>query len=458
MLLVLFISCRNTRINRQLTGDDLSKASDRVFLDSLQHRTFLYFWDEANPNNGLIRDRAPTPSFSSIAATGFGLTADVIGVSRGYVSREQSAKRVLTTLKFFWTAPQGSSAVGMTGYKGFFYHFLDMDTGERYQKVELSTIDTTWLLAGILSCQSFFDGNTPVEQQIRALADSIYDRVNWQWALNNKNAVSMGWHPESGFLSAQWKGYNEGMMLVILGLGSPTHPLDSTAWKTWTSTYDWGSYYGYSMVQFGPLFGHQYSQMYIDFRKIQDAYMRNKGIDYFENSRLATMAQQAYGKANPYHFTGYSGQVWGLTACDGPGNQSENVGDTTIQFMGYSARGAAANYHVDDGTIAPTAAGGSIPFAPDICIAALRSMYNKYGSQLWGKYGFKDAFNPTFTFNGNGPMGWVDKDYIGIDQGPIEIMIQNYRNGMVWNLMKKNPYIINGLKKAGFTGGWLSGK
>ncbi len=448
ILLLLFISvspvgCRNEKI--PTTQND-------VFLDSLSKDTFHYFWDLANPENGLIPDRWPTPSFSSIASTGFGLTSYLVGVERGYITREQAALRVLTTLRFFQGAPKGDSVAGVTGNHGFFYHFIDMNTGLRFQQVELSTIDTGLLIAGILSCQTYFDKENETEKEIRSLADNLYKDVEWDWAMNGKETMSMGWHPERGFLNASWQGYNEGMILYIMGLASPTHPINSETWTGWTKTYQWATYYGQEHVNFGPLFGHQYSHMFIDYRGIKDAFMNEKGIDYFENSRRATYANRQYCISNPGGWIGYGANIWGLTACDGPGNELKS--NPNISFMGYSARGAAQWYTQDDGTIAPTAAGGSIPFAPEICIAALKEMNKKFGNKLYGKYGFKDAFNSSII-NKDGTQGWIDNDYIGIDQGPIVIQIENYRNGFVWELMKKNPYIIEGLKKAGFNGGWL---
>jgi hypothetical protein len=266
----------------------------------------------------------------------------------------------------------------------------------------------------------------------------------------------MGWRPEKGFIEAKWIGYNEAMVLLIMAMGSPTHPIPDNAWEVWTSEYNWADWYGYQHVNFGPLFGHHYSHMFIDFREIQDAYMREKGIDYFENSRRATYAQQAYANENPKNFKGYSEEVWGLTACDGPGWAEHEWQGQKMTFRAYSARGTAADYEVDDGTIAPTATGGSIPFAPEICIPALKAMHDIYGEQLYQEYGFLDSFNPTFTWGEGNENGWFDDDYLGIDQGPIVVMIENHRTGLIWDIMKKNPYILEGLKKAGFTGGWLA--
>jgi hypothetical protein len=340
-----------------------------------------------------------------------------------------------------------------------------MSTGYRYQQVELSTIDTALLLAGILFAQSYYDGTDSTERQIRSLADSIYLRVDWQWAVSrppDSPAVSMGWHPETGFINASWIGYNEGMILNILALGSPTHPADSATWSKWVSGYQWGTYYGQTFIQFAPLFGHQYSHVWIDFRNIGDAFTRGHGIDYFENSRRATLAQRAYAVANTGGWLGYGGNSWGLTACDGPANKTLTLGGKSRQFHTYFARGAALGDERDDGTLCPTAAGGAVPFAPEFAIPALLAMRSTYGNHLYSTYGFLDAFNPTFTASGqqetgtvDAKLGWFDVDYLGIDQGPILAMIENYRTGFVWQVMRKNAHVIQGLKRAGFTGGWL---
>ncbi|MGH7545955.1 MAG: glucoamylase family protein, partial [Gemmatimonadota bacterium] len=354
-------------------------------------------------------------------------------------------------------------STGIAGYRGFFYHFLDNATGLRYQTVELSTIDTSLLLAGILFCQAYFDGAGADEVAIRAYADSIYRRVEWTWAQPRPPRVAMGWRPESQFIAADWQGYNEAMILYILALGSPTYPVDPAAWSAWTSTYAWGSFHGQPHVGFEPLFGHQYSHVWIDFRGIRDAYMAGRGIDYFENSRRATYAQRAYATENPDDWVGYSSEIWGLTASDGPANTTLTIDGRTREFHTYFARGASFTRIVDDGTIAPTAAAGSIPFAPEITVPALVAMREKYGDAMFTDYGFFDAFNATFTDASAAThgrvdpvLGWVDTDYIGIDHGPIVAMIENYRTGLVWDVMKRNPYIVAGLERAGFTGGWLA--
>ncbi|HUG41633.1 MAG TPA: glucoamylase family protein [Longimicrobiales bacterium] len=436
--------------------------ADLAFLDTLQERTFRWFVAYTNPENGLTRDRAPRPSFASVAAVGFALTAWPIGVERGWMSREEARDRVLSTLRFFWTAPQGPAPAGMTGHRGFFYHFLDMETGHRFERVELSTIDSALLLAGMLVCHEYFDGSDAGEAEIRALADSIYRRVDWSWARPRAPLVAMGWTPEEGFHGWDWRGYNEAMLLYVLALGSPTHPVEPAAWEAWTETYRWGTFHGEPHLGFGPLFGHQYSHVWIDFRGIRDAYMRGRGIDYFENSRRALRSQRAYAIANPGGWRGYGAELWGLTASDGPLDTVMVVDGVERRFHTYWARGASFTGLTDDGTLVPTALGGSIPFDPAITVPSLRAMRERFGAHLWGEYGFLDAFNPTLrepvrTQHGHvvPGVGWFDGDYLGIDQGPIVAMIENHRTGLVWRLLRGSPYIVEGLRRAGFTGGWL---
>ncbi|HKR64546.1 MAG TPA: glucoamylase family protein [Thermoanaerobaculia bacterium] len=431
-------------------------------MDDVQHRTFNFFWETANPENGLVPDRWPTPSFSSVAAVGFGLAAYGIGAEHGWVTREAAAQRVLTTLSFFLNAKQGDAAAGMTGYRGFYYHFLDMKTGERFKDVELSTIDTTLFLAGALFCQSYFDRDNAAEREIRDLAEQLYTRAEWSFFLERPPLVSMGWTPEGGLHDWDYIGYNEAMILYILAIGSPTHPISPKAWNAYTATYKWETFYGQEHVNFAPLFGHQYSHMWIDFRGIRDHYMRAKGIDYAENARRATYAQRAYAIDNPMKWRGYGENLWGFTACDGPIDAFLDINGTKRQFYTYAARGAAAHEIRDDGTIAPTAAISSIALAPEIAQPAMESMYKNWGEHIYKQYGFIDSFNPTLNFETKVQMGhvipgvtWVDHDYLGIDQGPIVAMIENHRSGLVWNTMKKNEHVRLGLRRAGFTGGWL---
>ncbi|HNX97274.1 MAG TPA: glucoamylase family protein [Candidatus Aminicenantes bacterium] len=450
---------RAVRLPRQrLTAHRLSP----LLLD-IEQRTFRFFWETANPTNGLIPDRWPTPSFASVAAVGFGLAAYPVGVDHGWITREEATGRVLTTLRFFSNAPQGPEPAGRTGYRGFFYHFLDMQTGARFEHVELSTVDTAWFVAGALTCQMFFDGDSAAEREIRELADSIYRRVEWTWAQPRPPLVSMGWTPEDGQHNLDWRGYDESMMVYVLGLGSPTFPIAAEAWPTFCSSYQWRAYYGFEHVNFAPLFGHQYTQVFVDFRGIRDAYTRDKGIDYFENSRRATLAQRAYATDNPSGWKDYGANVWGLTACDGPLDVILDVNGIPRRFFTYAARGASGVEVRDDGTIAPWAALASMPFAPEVVVPAIEEMHRRWGEHIVGQYGFWDAFNPTFTFPGVTPhhgkivpgVVWVDGDVLGIDQGPALLMLENYRSDLIWRLLRRHPAIVQGLRRAGFSGGWL---
>ncbi|MBC6995022.1 glucoamylase family protein [Neolewinella lacunae] len=458
LLLLVVLACQRPPSDPASEGGSAGRVGmDRAFsVDELQRRTFNYFWETALPGNYQIPDRWPTRRFSSIAATGFGLSAYLVGSERGYVSREAAAERTLLTLEKLWSLPQGDAPGGVAGYKGLFYHFLTNDEALRYKNVELSTIDSGLLMAGVLSAQSYFADNNSTETRIRALADSLYRRVEWDWALNAAGRLSMGWHPEKGYIPADWNGYNEAMILLVLALGSPTHPVPDNAWEKWTEDYEWAEFQGQEHLNFSPLFGHQYSHMYIDFRGIQDAYMRSHGSDYFQNSRKATLANRAYCMENPRGFVGYGPLEWGLTACDGPASLDTLYRGQPVRFFTYRARGASALHVVDDGTIAPTAAGGSVPFAPAETLAALEHMWTTHYDSLVGPYGFKDAYNLSYTYDATRPGGWFDVDYLGIDQGPILIQIENHRSELLWNLMKKNPYIRRGLERAGFTGGWLA--
>jgi len=444
---------------------DPVKDGDPV-VNNLERRTFRFFWDTTDKQTGLAPDRWPTPSFASIAAVGFALTAYVVGAERGYVSRGSARTRTLRTLRFFEALPQGPDETGKAGYKGFYYHFLDMKTGQRFGTSELSTVDTALLLGGVLLAQTYFDRDTRSEREIRELAGKIYGRVEWTWAQNRPSAISHGWRPETGFLRFDWRGYNEAMLLYLLALGSPTYPVEPDAWQEWVETYknSWGKFSSQEFLSFGPLFGHQYSHVWIDFRGIQDDYMRAKGIDYFENSRRAAYAHREYARTNPMRWRGYDSEIWGLSASDGPTDTVQIFNGEERGFFSYAGRGTAAPHILDDGTIAPTAAVASIAFAPEIVIPTIRAFRARYGEHLYQKYGFLDAVNPSFTFV-NTPLrhgkiidnvGWVAEDYLGIDQGPIVAMIENYRSGLIWSIMQRNPHIRRGLERAGFTGGWLS--
>lgn len=455
---------------------------DPVLAD-LHRRTFDFFWATSNPANGLAPDNWPDPKFCSIAATGFALTANCIGAASGYVPRAAAAARTLTTLRTFWNGPQGDATGGVIGHHGFFYHFLHMDSALRYGNVELSSIDTSLFLMGALSAAAYFDGADPAEAEIRRLGIALYERVDWTFMAHDNGLISMGWHPEPklpghdarGLLERNWDRYNEGMMVNLLALGSPTHPAPPRNWPAWIASVDgtWGPNFGEPHLGFSPLFGHQYSHCWYDFRGIADAYMRRRGSDYFINSHRATVAQRNYAIRNPGGFRDYGGDVWGLTACRGPGDVSATLHGRAIEFRGYGARGPQTGdgESFDDGTIAPTAGVSSVAFAPEICVPLIHQLRRRYGHDIYGRYGFTDAFNPSFPRALTPPeggvrrrAGWVAETYLGIDQGPILALLENHRSGLIWDRVCRGattgPIIKRGLKTAGFTavapaGAWL---
>ena len=428
------------------------KPAVAMELEKLQRDTFSYFLHETNPANGLVIDKTAPDWPASIAATGLALSGYPVAVERGFITRDAAIDRVLATLRFFWNSRQGPEP-DTTGYHGFYYHFLDMQTGRRVWQCELSTVDSAILLAGALTAGVYFDADAANEQEICRLADALYRRVDWRWAQNNGVTVTHGWKPESGFLRWRWEGYDEALVLYILGLGSPTHPLPASSYAGWVSTYEWEKNYDYEYLYAGPLFTHQISHVWIDFRGIQDAFMRDKGIDYFENSRRATYVQQQYAIANPLKFAGYSRDCWGITASDGPGPDTIKLQGIERRFFDYVGRGVP--YGPDDGTIAPWAVVTSLPFAPEIVLPAIDYLVHEVALKAGNPYGFKATFNQTYPHKSHNPYGWISPWHYGINQGPINPMIENYRTGLVWQLMRNCPYIVNGLRQAGFTGGWL---
>ena len=420
-------------------------------MNMLQREAFDYFVQEVNPVNGLIADKTQPGSPASIAAVGFALSAYPVGIERGFMTHAAGVRRTLATMRFFYDSVQ-SVAADATGYKGFYYHFLDMFTGRRAWKCELSTIDTALLLAGMLTAAEYFSCDGAEEAEIRDLADALYSRTDWNWARNGEATVTHGWKPRSGFLRWRWQGYNEALILYLLGLGSPTHPLPVESYRRWTETYDWRKFYGHEYLHAGPLFIHQFSHSWIDFRGIQDEYMRGKHSDYFENSRRATHIQRLYAIANPGRFVGYGEDCWGVTASDGPGPATLLIEGTKRRFFGYKARGAPEG--PDDGSLSPWAVAASLPFAPDIVQPALQ-YFETLKLRENDTYGFKATFNATIAERAVRTPVWVSPFHFGINQGPAVLMLENHRTGLVWNLMRKNPRLIAGLRRAGFSGGWL---
>ena len=432
-----------------MSGKQPSIEADLV---KLQHDSFKYFLHEANPANGLVIDKTAANWPASIAATGLALAAYPVGVERGFMTRVAAIERTLATLRFFCNSPHGPEP-DATGFRGFYYHFLDMQTGRRAWQCELSTVDTAFLLAGALTAGVYFSAATPEDQEIRTLADTLYRRADWQWARNGGATVTHGWKPESGFLKYRWEGYDEALLLYVLGLGSPTFPLPEESYSAWASTYKWRQCYGQEYLYAGPLFTHQLSHVWIDFRGIQDAFMRGKDVDYFENSRRATFVQQQYAIDNPLKFHGYGSHCWGITASEGPGPGTIKVNGIERTFFDYVGRGVP--YGPDDGTVAPWAIVASLPFAPEIVLPSLHYCIHQAKLTELNPYGFKASYNPTYPGTSRTPHGWVSSWHFGINQGPVILMIENYRTGLLWEWMRNCPYIASGLRRAGFRGGWL---
>jgi hypothetical protein len=425
----------------------INNATDDAMLHQLQRETFEYFVKEANPANGLVKDTSRRGAPGSIAAVGLALTAYPVGVERSFMSRAHAVERTLATLRFFWNSTQGTGPEA-TGYKGFYYHFLSLKTGRRVWKCELSTIDTGLLLAGALVAAAYYDRNTGAEREIRDLADGLYLRADWQWARAGAAALNHGWKPGrgKGFLKYRWEGYNEALLLYILGLGSPTHPLPEQSYAAWSAGFQWERHFGQEYLYAGPLFIHQLPQVWLDLRGIRDHSMREKGTDYFENSRKATLVQQQYAIENPKKFPRYAENCWGITASGGPGSYRRRIDGVPRRFFGYRARGVP--FGPDDGTIAPWAVLASLPFAPEIVFPTARH-FDHLRLRENMPYGFKASFNPTFRIEGNA-NGWESPWHYGINQGPVILMIENYRSGLIWNLMRRCPYVTEGLRRAGF--------
>jgi hypothetical protein len=459
--LTTLASCGYSRLSASELEPSLETLDESALLSDIHRRTFNYFWETTDNERGLTPDRWPTRTFSSIAAIGFAFNAYIIGVRAGYITREQAAQRTRNTLKFLYEAPQGPEATGTIGHKGFFYHFLDYETGLRYRQTELSTVDTSLLILGSIAAAEFFNQNNQIEAEIRSLVQAIYERIDWQFMLRRSGKIGMGWHPETGYIASEWRGFSEGSIVYLLAFASRTHPIAPAAWQRWTSTYNqtYGKNFGsLPHVGYFPLFVHQYPNVWYDFRDMQDTYMKRKGLDYFENSRRATLAQREYAIKNPNGYKDYGPDIWGMTACDGPADVELVLNRRRRFFRTYSARGQGSPYMFDDGTIAPTAAISSIVFTPELSIRAARAMLSKYGGDIYGRFGFHDSFNPTYVTNHPSTegrqvpiAGWVSNDYLGIDQGPILSMIENYQHGTIWNLMKQSQIIKTGLLRAGFT-------
>jgi hypothetical protein len=442
-----------SKMENKLPGVIALPGTDAEMLNLLQRETFDYFLHEVDPRTGLIADKTKPGFPSSISVTGMALTVYIAGIEKKFISRKDAIRRTLAILRFFNQSRQGTGRKD-TGYKGFYYHFLDMGTGERVWKCELSTIDTCFLIAGFLSAATYFSRRDKEESEIRKLAEALYERVDWQWALNGGDTLTHGWKPESGFLSYRWdKNYSEAHLLYILALASPSFPIKPDGYLQWISTFQLKKVYDIEYLYAGPLFIHQFCHLWIDFRGIRDDFNRKTGFDYFENSNRATRVHRQYGIENPQGFEHYGKYNWGLTASDGPGNRILKINGRTRKFYDYIARGAP--YGPDDGTISPWAVVASLPFAPEIVIDTIRHAIEKLHLRHQRLYGFDASFNNTFPGKNGDPNGWVSPWKFGLNQAPVIMMIENYQSGLIWKIMRQNPHIVLGLQRAGFSGGWL---
>lgn len=426
-----------------------SALSDDAWLESLQRSAFDYFPRYSSSHTGLVADNSRTHSPVSIAVVGFALAAYPIAVERGWITSAEAVQRVLLTLRFLCASDQSGSPTA-TGFRGFYYHFLDLESGTRVWKSELSMIDTALLIAGVLTAAAYFTADTPEQIELRESAQFLYNRVDWHWAQDGHETLRMGWKPESGFLHYGWEGYSEAILMYVLAMGSPEHPISGACYKAWTATYQWEHIYGHDCLYAGPLFVHQFSHAWIDFRGIRDDFMREKRSDYFENSLRAVSIQREYGKLNPNEFAAYDVNGWGLSACDGPVEAAPGAADAAWPLFGYAARGVP--YGPDDGTLSPPAVLASLPFAPAPALAATRNLLLRY-PQILSDGRLSTSVNPSLR-NVAGDA-WVSPGHYGLDQGILLLMIENHRSGQIWRMMRDCEAIRHGLGRAGFRGGWL---
>ncbi|MEI6210773.1 MAG: glucoamylase family protein [bacterium] len=395
----------------------LADTNDMQLIDELERTGLALFRDQMHPVTGLIPDAARTDgsgrgSVANVAASGFALAAFCVADERGWMDHTQLVARVRGMLRFLATqAPHEH---------GFLYHFLDMETGARAWESEASSIDTALMLCGALTARQHFD-----DPEIRRLATVLYERVDWPWMLDGRQTLCQGWTPEKAFTRYRWEGYAEHMAMYLLGIGSPTHPLPVASWSSWRRE-PVGTHAGYTFIECPPLFSHQYSQAFVDFRNQRDAF-----ADYWLNSVFATRAQRAMCATLQYEFPKFSTNLWGLTASQAADGYKAWGGPPRTWFS-----------NCFDGTLVPCAPGGSIPFAPQECLAALRTMRAQYGDTLWGKYGFADAFNPH--------TGWVAGDVLAIDTGITLLMAENFRSELIWRRFMRNPEIRLAMTRVGF--------
>ncbi|MEO5963118.1 MAG: glucoamylase family protein [Thermomonas sp.] len=424
-------------------------GSDLDLLDRYQRAAFEYFLRNRNPANGLYADTSRPESPVSIAVVGFALSAYPVAVERGWISREEAVAHCTTALRFFRDSNQDGSPEA-TGFKGFYFHFLDRNAGTRVWRCELSMIDTALLIAGALMASAYFDADNRGECELRTVVDLLYRRIDWRWAQGSGGTIRQGWKPECGFLNYGWEGYSEAIVLYVLALGSPTYAISQASYHGWTHTYQWENIYGYDFLYAGPLFIHQFSHAWIDFRGIRDDFMREKQCDYFENSRRAVHVQRAYACINPGGHAGYEEDCWGFSAGEGPSDEVHGLDAEPRYLFGYAARGVP--YGPDDGTLSPPAVLACMPFEPALAMTAIRTMSGRHPEIL--KDGcFTSGFNADLRDEHD--RVWVSPGLFGLDQGIVVMMLENHRSGLPWRLMRGCRWVVEGLRRSGFEGGWL---
>jgi hypothetical protein len=429
----------------------LLSLSDDALLDRLQRGAFDYLRAYTDAKTGLVADTSRPGAPASIAVVGFALSCYPVAVEHGWLERTSAAALTLTALRFFAASEQSESA-DATGCHGFYYHFLEMSTGRRVWQCEVSVVDTALLMAGVLTAARYFCGDGP-EREIRALADALYRRVEWSWAQNGGTTVTQGWKPECGFLRYGWEGYNEATIVYLLGIGSPTFALPPTSFAAWTATYQWENLLDVDVLYAGPLFTHLFSHAWIDYRGIRDAFMREKQSDYFINTQQAIAVQREYCARNPDDYAGYDRDLWGITAGDGPSrtqmDSQRGRRRPDLRVYGYMARGAPLG--PDDGTLAPWAMPATVPFGAGVALRGTRRLLARY-PEVCVEDRFISGFNPTY---GDADGCWRSEGWYGLDQGLLVMMLENHRSGLNWRLLRECPYVRDGLRRAGFDGGWL---
>ncbi len=424
-------------------------ARDEALADRYASSAFRYFTQNVNEVTGLVADTSRPHAPVSVAVCGFALSVYPIGVDKGWMTRADAVACTLRSLRWFMQSDQSGSP-DASGFKGFYFHFLDVPHGKRMWDSELSVIDTSLLLAGMLTARAFFSGADRDETEIREWVDALYARVDWRWAVTSTGTLGHGWKPESGFLRYDWQGYDEALIAYVLALGAPTHAIEPASYQAWCSTYDWAHIDGHDLLFGGPLFVHQFSHAWIDFESIRDAFMRDRGSDYFDNSRCAVEIHRAYAERNPNGYRGYGAEMWGFSACDGPGRLVRTRAGKKRRFWSYLARGAP--FGPDDGTISPAAMIASLPFSPALVLPSWHALDARV-PQMLTACGITSAINETFPKSGEPP--WLSEGCFGLDQGIALLMIENHRSRFVWQLMRNCEPIRVGLERAGFEGGWL---